>query len=280
MTKKALLIGINYTGTTSQLQGCINDVLNVQRFLLEHCDFAPENIQLCTDLTELKPTKANLLTLLNSLVAGAQAGDTLLLHYSGHGSRTRDRTGDESDGFDEVLVPLDYASAGMISDDWLWSNTLAQVPKDVLLCAFMDCCHSGTILDLRYNYKSLCTLKKGRLQDNQPYVSTEWTDRFSYALERTRDIPGTIIMLSGALDREYAADAVVQNQPQGAFTACLLETLKRNVRPATQKWVENRLKLRHILKEINCRLDLTGFRSQQCQLSTSRSSLFESFLNL
>ena len=33
--KRALLVGINYTGTDSALNGCINDISNINKFLLE-----------------------------------------------------------------------------------------------------------------------------------------------------------------------------------------------------------------------------------------------------
>ena len=36
---------------------------------------------------------------------------------SGHGSQKRDADGDESDGFDETICPVDYSSAGEILDD-------------------------------------------------------------------------------------------------------------------------------------------------------------------
>ena len=42
------------------------------------------------------------------MVEGAQAGDNLFMHYSGHGGSMRDDNGDEKDGMDETLVPLDY----------------------------------------------------------------------------------------------------------------------------------------------------------------------------
>jgi len=34
MTKRALLVGINYRGTRSELNGCINDVTQVTDFYL------------------------------------------------------------------------------------------------------------------------------------------------------------------------------------------------------------------------------------------------------
>lgn len=278
--KKAVLIGINYRRTESQLEGCINDVFNVQQFLIDNCGFDPANITLMTDDTPLQPNRDQIQEQLVKLVTEAKEGDLLLFHYSGHGSRVRDRSADETDGMDEVLVPLNYASAGMISDDWIHANVLTKVGRNVSLYAFMDCCHSGTILDLKHNYKSVCQLKKGKLQVGKPYISSEWNDRFLYSRERAHDIVGNVCMFSGSLDREYAADAYLANKAQGAFTFCLLESLKRNMDPTTKLWIPNRVKSRHLLKEVNCRLDLAGFSGQQCQLSASRNAQFESFVNL
>lgn len=282
MTKKALLFGLNYIGTPNALNGCIQDVQNVREFLLQKCDFKDSDIQLLTDQTAEKPTRANMQKCLQALVENATSGDTLVVHYSGHGASIRDQSRDESDGMDEVLVPLDYQSAGLISDDWLLESVLSKVPAGVSLWIFMDCCHSGTIVDLRYNYKSACRLRRGRLVKNAPYNPAEWTDQFSFSLERSRDVsPGAqVVMLSGALDREYASDAVIENIPQGAFTFALLQTLNNNLDSATGKLPAGKLRLRNVLKEINCRLDLNGFLRQQCQLSLNAADLFEGFLNL
>lgn len=279
MVKKALLIGINYRGTASQLEGCIQDTQNVEQFLKDYCDFKDSELTILTDDTEIQPTKANIQSQLLQLVSNVQTGDFLILQYSGHGAYVRDQSGDESDGQDEVLVPLDYSTAGLLSDDWIQNNVLNQIPQGVTLYCFMDCCHSGTVLDLKHNYKSVCKLKKGPMKVNQPFVYSEWDERFLYSRERSRDIVGNVCMFSGALDKEYAADAYIANKSQGAFTFCLLETFKRNIDPTTNKWRANRLKSRHILKEVNCRLDLNGYPSQQCQLSASRQTSFESFLN-
>jgi hypothetical protein len=37
--KRALLIGINYIGSSNQLNGCINDVANIKSFLIQRFDF-------------------------------------------------------------------------------------------------------------------------------------------------------------------------------------------------------------------------------------------------
>lgn len=51
------------------------------------------------------------------LVKGAKAGDSLFMHYSGHGGSVKDHTGDEEDQKDETMVPVDYAKSGQIKDD-------------------------------------------------------------------------------------------------------------------------------------------------------------------
>jgi hypothetical protein len=36
--KRALLIGINYIGTKHELGGCINDINNIEKFIIDNCD--------------------------------------------------------------------------------------------------------------------------------------------------------------------------------------------------------------------------------------------------
>lgn len=47
--------------------------------------------------TDGAPTRHNIIESMRWLVYGAQPGDSLLLHYSGHGGSVRDRNGDEVD---------------------------------------------------------------------------------------------------------------------------------------------------------------------------------------
>lgn len=56
----------------------------------------------------------------------------------------------EDDGYDETLVPLDYASAGQIRDDDLFKKLVCAMPEGVTMTCVFDCCHSGTVLDLPY----------------------------------------------------------------------------------------------------------------------------------
>lgn len=84
------------------------------------------------------------------LVQGCQSGDSLVFHFSGHGSQQRNYTGDEIDGFDETLCPLDFETQGMIVDDEINATMVKSIPHGVKLHAIIDACHSGTMLDLSF----------------------------------------------------------------------------------------------------------------------------------
>uniref|UniRef100_A0A6C0E1L7 Peptidase C14 caspase domain-containing protein n=1 Tax=viral metagenome TaxID=1070528 RepID=A0A6C0E1L7_9ZZZZ len=273
--KKAVLIGINYIGSDSRLNGCINDVRNIYKFLTESCGYKPADIRILTEEDFIKPSRKNMEDNMRWLVNGNKAGDTMFFYYSGHGSNISDRNGDETDGRDEVLVPLDYTTAGVITDDWILQNMVSNVVKDATLWAFTDCCHSGSMIDLKFNYKSLCEYKSGQVKKGAPYNTLEWTDKFTFSLERGRDIPGKVILFSGCQDAEVSADANINKQGQGAFSYCLGETLKQNLDDKRQ-FKKGILKLRNILKEVNCRLDINGFTGQNSQMSLSNVALLES----
>lgn len=54
---------------------------------------------------------------------------------------------------DETICPSDFKSAGQIVDDELNERLVKPLMPGVTLHALMDCCHSGTALDLPYRCK-------------------------------------------------------------------------------------------------------------------------------
>ena len=203
--KNALLIGCNYIGTQYELSGCINDVENIQNKLRSQYGF--NNILIMTDNTSKKPTKVNILNEIKNLLSNANSGDKLFLAFSGHGTTIKDANSDEKDGLDEMFVPLDF---NYISDDEIKIFINNNLKKDVTLFALFDCCHSGTILDLRYQYF-----------DSENYDN-------STENKKERETNGNIIMISGCRDNQTSADAYINLKYQGAMTWAFLDTVKKN----------------------------------------------------
>lgn len=150
--KRAVLIGINYVGQNGELSGCHNDVRNITQYL-QGLGFQPSNTQiLMDDQRHLEPTYNNIMEAFHWIVNESQPGDTVWIHYSGHGGHVEDQDGDEEDGRDETLIPVDFQSAGQIRDDDLLEHLVKPMKAGVLVTCLMDCCHSGTVLDLPYNF--------------------------------------------------------------------------------------------------------------------------------
>lgn len=152
-TKRAVMIGINYVGQEGELSGCHNDVKHMMEYLIDVHGFEAENITLLMDDGEnTEPTRANILSAYQTLINECQEGDVVFCHFSGHGGKLKDDNGDEEDGYDETLVPLDYATEGQIRDDDLLKDLVCAMPKGVTMTCLFDCCHSGTVLDLPFAY--------------------------------------------------------------------------------------------------------------------------------
>lgn len=203
--KRALLIGCDYIGTEYQLSGCINDVENIQTKLKSQYGF--NNIVIMTDNTDKKPTKANILDELKNLLTSANSEDKLFLSFSGHGFKIKDTSGDEKDKLDEVFVSLDL---DYISDDEIKIFINNNLKKNVTLFALFDCCHSGTILDLRYQY-----------------LDSENNDKASENTNVSETV-GNIIMISGCMDNQTSEEVFANNKNQGAMTWAFLDTINKN----------------------------------------------------
>ena len=150
--KFALLIGINYKGIDdSELTGCIDDILRMRDMLIQELRYEEKNIIVLrddTDNRDLYPTKRNIIRHFEEFVLNKQDDDELWIHYSGHGSIRRDRSNDEKENIDSVLIPNDFQTNGVILDDDIYS-----IIKDVNCRLFLlfDCCHSGSICDLPWS---------------------------------------------------------------------------------------------------------------------------------
>ncbi|KAJ3379745.1 hypothetical protein HDU84_006435 [Entophlyctis sp. JEL0112] len=157
-SRKAVLVGINYAGKKYALKGCINDANNIRNVLVQKYGYSADarSMIVMTDDSRdprVRPTTKNILAALHWLVAGARAGDHLFFSYSGHGSQVKDTTGDRANGLDDTICPEDFEQNGQIDSDVLHKILVSSVPSGVKLTVLMDCCHSGTMLELPYTYR-------------------------------------------------------------------------------------------------------------------------------
>lgn len=232
--RKALLVGINYINTPYALSGCIDDAHRMSSFLSKR---SFDSIQLMTDATPVKPTKTAILSAFRQFISSSQSGDLLFFYFSGHGSYTIDRSRDEIDGKDEMIISSDLQ--GIVDDDF--QNILrTMLPRDVTLVGFFDSCHSGSMFDLKYCY-----------EDSTNY------DQYTENPNITAECKGNVIMFSGCMDAQTSAEAFINQTPQGVMTYVFTESLQSSSQCSWRELLRN---MRDIIHE-------NGFE-QTPQLST------------
>jgi hypothetical protein len=141
MARKAVLCGVN-AYANAPLRGCINDAHNIRDLLVSSFGFDPGDIHL---LEDGQVVKTEVLKEWSWLTTGAQAGDTLVFHFSGHGSYVPDENGDEQDLRDEItcLHDMNFEDPNTYLSDDEWYVLTQQVDPSVRLIVIKDTCHSG-----------------------------------------------------------------------------------------------------------------------------------------
>ncbi|KAI8330945.1 caspase domain-containing protein [Choanephora cucurbitarum] len=259
--KRALLIGINYFGTKHELSGCINDVANIKEFIQSLYGFSEEDMVILTDdqdrNTKFYPTRENILAAMHWLVADAQPNDSFFFHFSGHGGRIKDLDGDEEDGFDETIYPVDFeefeGESGQIPDDLMHDIMVRPLCEGCRLTCIFDSCHSGTALDLPFVYSTKGEIKdqnlfkdagRGLLSVGLQYISGDHDHAIQSLMDLGRELmnaqdvearlrernfsPADVIMFSGCKDNQTSADAKEDGKATGAMSHAFISTLREN----------------------------------------------------
>ncbi|BFG41166.1 hypothetical protein CerSpe_274400 [Prunus speciosa] len=218
--KRALLCGVTYSHQHRyKLKGTANDVSNMKNLLTNTFGYPAECIRILSEddpyAQDLIPTKKNIENSLKWLVEGCKRGDSLVFYFSGHGLRQPDFQGDEIDGYDETICPVDFMKEGMILDNDINKTIVLPLKEGVTLHAIVDACHSGTILDLEHVYNR----KQKTWINNSPPSGV-----------RKSTSGGLAISISACEDDKMAADTTVFTKKimNGAMTYVLTETVKRN----------------------------------------------------
>ncbi len=215
MKKRAVIIGINYTGTHQSLGGCINDAIRMASLVKSH----GYTVLLLTD--KIRPTYENICESFNWLLHDCDEkafgksskynmispGTTLYFHFSGHGVRTKDKNVVELDQPNRAIITHDNK---ILSDDYIYKNLISKLPEGVKLRGSMDCCNSRTNFDLRWTL--------GKVKN-------------SFVLEKTgsgRNSYCDVIIVSGASDGGKSYDAIINGVRTGVLTHYYLKIMEEH----------------------------------------------------
>jgi hypothetical protein len=142
---RGLLVGINDYISQPRLLGAVNDVDDMENTL---------RAAQVSDLTVLRDGEATREALLDgwsAMLGRARAGDTLIVHFAGHGIKVGDAVPlDEEDGSDEAFLLQGYSEDDrpdqLLIDDEIHQWGLDAEAKGVNIFFVFDTCHSGGLM--------------------------------------------------------------------------------------------------------------------------------------
>lgn len=231
MKKAALLIGINkYKG--APLRGCVNDIRAWLEILTERFGVPPADTY---TLIDGQATRTGILAGLQWLAA--QGADVAYFFFSGHGTRIPDRDGDElrqmgGTGFDQAIVPVDYARNGLILDDDL-AAVYWTFPPETRLVVQLDSCFSARAergitaraeeIYARHVQRRVPRVLPARLLPDELVLREQVRRETRAAIPIRRNL----IHVSGCRDFETSADAHLAGRWQGALSYHMAQALQR-----------------------------------------------------
>ena len=175
--KRAFMVGISHydTALTGYQWNNINGVedINLLTPVLKKQGFY------LTALLDDQATYQNITSQLTTFTNKTKKGDIVYLHFSTHGQPVEDIDGDEDDGWDEAIVPIDayklykkgfYEGKKHLLDDQL--NTYikklrAKIGPTGFLYVVIDACHAGT--SSRANDETVRGTKVGFTYNNKVF---------------------------------------------------------------------------------------------------------------
>ncbi|VVO00495.1 caspase family protein [Pseudomonas fluorescens] len=189
--RMALCIGINdYPEPEHRLAGCVADA----QMWAQSLSRRGFSIQM---LLDGQATREAIDRSIREMVTDSRAGDVIVIQYSGHGTFVADLNGDEADGNDEALCPVDFATGALYIDDDI-AEIFARLPDGVHLTCFMDCCHSGS--NTRFAVGGVNQRPPGRDVRKRFVPPTEEINR-AHALFRQTHCAASRAMDSGGVQR-------------------------------------------------------------------------------
>ena len=175
--KRAFMVGISHYDTA--LTGYQwNNINGVEDIKLLSPILKKQGFYLTTLLDE-QATYQNITNQLSTFTNQTKKGDIVYLHFSAHGQPVEDLSGDEEDGWDEAIIPIDayknykkgvYEGKKHLLDDQL--NTYikklrTKIGTTGFLYVVIDACHAGT--SSRANDETVRGTKVGFTYNNKVF---------------------------------------------------------------------------------------------------------------
>lgn len=229
--KRAFMVGIsNYdTALTGYQWNNINGVEDIKLLspALEKQGFA------ITSLLDEQATFANITQQLAQFIGKTKKGDIVYLHFSAHGQPVEDLNGDEEDGWDEAIVPIDayklyrkgtYEGEKHLTDDQLnqyVEKLRNKIGPDGFLYVVIDACHAGT--SSRGNDDVVRGTRVGLTYNNKVFKPS--TAKQSHYQVNASEKQSNVLFLEACRSDEINTEIRVESKRYGPLSYHIAQTL-------------------------------------------------------
>ena len=230
--KRAFMVGISQydTALTGYQWNNINGVedINLLSPILKKQGFY------LTTLLDEQATYQNITNQLSTFTNQTKKGDIVYLHFSAHGQPVEDLSGDEEDGWDEAIIPIDayknykkgvYEGKKHLLDDQL--NTYikklrTKIGTTGFLYVVIDACHAGT--SSRANDETVRGTKVGFTYNNKVFKpSTQ--KKSHYKVEATPKM-SHVMYLEACRPEQVNMEITVKDKRYGPLSYNIAQALQ------------------------------------------------------
>lgn len=231
--KRAFMVGISHydTALTGYQWNNINgeEDVNLLSPILKKQGFY------LTTLLDEQATYDNITRQLTTFINKTKKGDIVYLHFSSHGQPVEDISGDEEDGWDEAIIPIDaykiykkgiYEGKKHLIDDQLnkyIKKLREKIGPSGFLYVIIDACHAGT--SSRTNDDTVRGTKIGFTANNKVFKPST-SKKSHYKVEASTKLANVLFVEACRAD-QVNTEIKVGNKSYGPLSYNIAQALKQ-----------------------------------------------------
>ena len=248
-TKRALLVGISDYGNTDEDPHKWVNINGANDITLLTPAFKAQGFSVIS-LVDAQVTHTGITKALEKLAKESKKGDTVYIHFSMHGQPFEDLNGDEEDGWDEALIPVDaemlyaegvYEGKNHLLDDELevyFNDIRSKLGPEGQLLVILDACHSGTAS--RGDDDHIRGTREGFSRSGKVYTpdrTKETNDYFAVATEKEQS-PVMFIEACRSYQVNKEVRDVETNTWYGSLSFYIAQSMKDIKTVGSDEWIE------------------------------------------
>ena len=193
-------------------------------------------------------TKAGISKALNVLASQCKVGDIVYLHFSTHGQPFEDVNGDEDDGWDESIVPVDapieytkgkYEGENHLIDDEL-HDFCTRIRKAIgttgMLYVVIDACHAGKA-SMGIEEEVIRGTKAGFTRSGKYYRPKKLERGNFYQIPSSTSL-GKVMFIEACRSYQVNKEIVESGKHYGALSYYINQVLSKQELTKDSKWVD------------------------------------------